>query len=182
MRQTGKTLNFGIVYGMGARSFSKTCKIPLGEAKEFIAEYFRSFPSIKEWQDKTAAEAQVLGFITNINGRRRWFGQSTHPRVAAEVQRMAINMPIQSLGADIIKIAMARSLSFLRKEKMLGTKANLLLSIHDELLFEISDDILEKTTPPLEEIMSQAYALSVPLEVEIKQGKNWGQMKKIENV
>ena len=96
------------------------------------------------------------------------------------MERAAINMPIQSLGADIIKLAMIKSFETIKREGWLNSKAKLLLTIHDELLFEISDDILKKAAPALRETIENVYPLNVPLKVEVKIGKNWSEMKKYE--
>ncbi|MEK7086633.1 MAG: DNA polymerase [Patescibacteria group bacterium] len=186
MRRIGKTLNFGTVYGMGARAFSQTSGLSLKEAQKFIDEYFNDFPKIKLWQKNVKAEAKTLGFVKNLNGRRRWFlnAATGGPQADYEMERAAINMPIQSLGADILKLAMIECFAALKKmnSEKRGTnkdqeKTKLLLSIHDELLFEISDDILKETAPLIKNIMEKIYALSVPLTVETKTGKNWGEMK-----
>lgn len=186
MRRLGKTLNFGIIYGMGPKSFSETSGLTLKEAEKFIKEYFNDFPAVRDWQEKIKAEAKTLGYVRNLNGRRRWFldawraDEEAYKRSyrADEIERAAVNMPIQSLGADILKLAMVKSFNFLKDQKFLGEGGvKLILSIHDELLFEISDDILKTVTPALEKIIEGVYSLSVPLKVETKYGKEWGAMK-----
>ena len=179
MRRLGKTLNFGVVYGMGSRGFAETSGITIEEAERFIDEYFNDFPNIKNWHEETKIEARTFGFVKNINGRRRWLPNinSQNPRLKAEMERRAINMPIQSLGADIIKSAMIKCFAYLKDNNLIDKKAKLLLSIHDELLFEVRDDILKKTALALKKIMENAYTLVVPLITEIKIGKNWGELK-----
>lgn len=181
-RRMGKTLNFGIVYGMGPRAFAKTSALPFDEARRFIEEYFQKFPGVKRWRERTAAEAAARGYGINENGRRRWFSQAKHkgPRGAAEIERAAINMPVQSLEADVLKIAMVNTHAFLSSSERLSGKARMVLSIHDELIFEIADDILEETARKIVAIMEKSYPVSVPLTVDVKAGKNWGEMHKLD--
>jgi len=177
MRRLGKTLNFGIVYGMGPRALAATSGLNKTEAEAFIREYFNDFPAIKDWQKKIKAEAQTMGFVKNANGRRRWFFKiiSNNPKFQAEAERAAINMPIQSLEADIIKLAMIKTTELIRKKRW-ATKIKLLLSIHDELLFEVNNDILNEAAAILKKVMEKVYPLSVPLKVEVKYGPTWGNL------
>lgn len=171
-RRIGKTLNFGMVYGMGARLFARTSGIAVDEAKKFIEEYFRSFPKVKEWQEKIKQEAKISGYVQNENGRRRWFPQERFQ----ELERAIINMPLQSLGADIMKKSLIESAEWVTSHNLLG-EAVPLLTIHDELLFEIRDGIVNTTTSSLQSIMEKTFPLSVPLIVDVKIGKRWGEMK-----
>lgn len=182
MRRLGKTLNFGVVYGMGAKAFGETSGLSLPEAQKFIKEYFDDFPAIKIWQEKTKSEAKSLGFVKNLNGRRRWFLNTlTGERQADyEIERAAINMPVQSLNADILKLAMIEVYKLLKEKKWLGKEIKILLTIHDELLFEIDDAILKEAVPVIKNAMEKIYDISVPLKVEVKIGKNWGDIKKYE--
>lgn len=176
-RRLAKTLNFGIIYGMGPRAFSQESKMSLEKSKQFIKEYFRDFPEVKIWQNKVVAYVKTNGYIANINGRRRWF-TNAQPHT---IERAAINMPIQSLGADIMKLGMIQVFSFLKKKGWLGNKARLILSIHDELLLEISDDMLNSIVPSVKTILERDICpLSVPLIVDVKQGTRWGNMKTYE--
>lgn len=178
MRRMAKTLNFGIIYGMGTKAFAEQSGLNKTDAQKFIKEYFQDFPQIKIWQEKIKAEARTFGFVKNANGRRRWFLQilSGNTRAQAEAERAAINMAIQSLGADIIKMAMIKT-SDIIKERGWQEKVKLILSIHDELLFEIRDDMVNLITPVLKESMEKIYKLDVPLKVEIKQGLTWGNLE-----
>ncbi|MFA5083852.1 MAG: DNA polymerase [Candidatus Paceibacterota bacterium] len=176
MRQLGKTLNFGIIYGMGANAFARTAGLDKEKARNFIDEYFSDFPEVQKWQEEVKAQARNFGYVKNLNGRRRWFLEMTSSlsRYQSEEERAAINMPIQGLAADIIKMAMI-------KTNQLGDGVRLLLSIHDELLFEIKDDILNKTVDLIKKTMEGVSKLDVPLKVEVKTGKNWGELKNHEN-
>jgi DNA polymerase-1 len=171
MRRLGKTLNFGVIYGMGPRAFSGVAGITFEKAKEFIEEYFNDFPGVKNWQDKVKSEAQTFGFVRNENGRRRWF--SGRPD---EIERAAVNMPVQSLGADILKLSMIETFRKLKEKGWLGQRVKPVLTIHDELLFEARDDILKSVSVFLKEIMESVYKISVPLKVEVKTGKNLGEL------
>lgn len=178
IRRVAKTLNFGIVYGMGPLALSRTSDISLSEAKNFIQEYFHSFPGIRPWQEERKKEAETRGYVETENGRRRWFEKAawSHPRTRGEMERMAINMPIQGLNADILKLAMIAVTKTITTKKW-NEKVRLLLTIHDELLFEVSDDILEEAKKVFKDCMEQVYTLTVPLKVEAKVGKQWGEMK-----
>ena len=177
MRKIAKTLNFGIVYGMGSTAFARNAGLKRDEAKKFIENYFSEFKKIKEWQEKIKSEARSAGFVKNQNGRLRnvpalKFGMS---RAASEAERVTINMPIQSLGADIIKLSMIA----VQKEmsEKFGDKVRMLLSIHDELLFEIHDAIIKEAESLIKERMESIFALSVPFVVNVSTGKNWAELK-----
>lgn len=178
-RRLGKTLNFGVIYGMGANNFAKQSGVSRTEAQAFILEYFHQFPEIKDWQEKTKESVRQQGWIANINGRRRWFQNfnPNFPRSVAEIERAAINMPIQSLGADIIKMAMIAANDFITEKNQFKEEIKLLLSIHDELLFEVKNDILIAAAANLKKIMENILQLDVPLKVETKTGPTWGQLK-----
>ncbi len=178
MRRIAKTLNFGIIFGMGANAFAKTSGLKFAEAKKFIDEYFEDFKSIKIWHEKIKAQARADGFVSNLNGRRRWLLEavSMFRGEAAEAERAAINMPIQSLDADIMKIAMVRISEEIRMRKW-EDYVRMLLTIHDELLFEIKNDILEDAGPVIVKIMESAYELEVPIRVTAKSGKSWGDLE-----
>lgn len=176
-RRLAKTLNFGIVYGMGARAFAKTSGIPLEKARLFMDEYFKSFPGIKEWQERTKAEARTFGYIANANGRRRWFLNVRAPFLRSEMERAAINMPVQSLGADIIKRSMIQTSHLLSSDYRDG--AYLLLSIHDEILLEVRDNFIPTLLNSIRGIMESVLPLSVPLRVEAKMGPTWGTLHSV---
>lgn len=171
MRRTAKTLNFGIVYGMGARAFASSSGLSLPEAKHFIDEYFRQFPGVRKWQERVKDETRTKGYVANENGRRRWFTSPAdgtgRSYVSGEWERAAINMPLQSLGADIIKMAMIKTSSL----------AAVALSIHDELLFEMPRGMLNTLAPKIKRNMESVLSLSVPLRVDVSTGTDWGAMR-----
>lgn len=183
MRRLAKTLNFGMIYGMGARALAHTAHIPLAQAKEFIDRYFDEFSTIKQWQGGVLEGARAHGVVSNINGRFRSLPHIHSPNryLAAEAERMAINMPTQSLAADILKLAMISVDTYIQKDN-LGDVVRLLLSIHDELVFEIHHSLLNSSKSSsvvcdLQEIMERAFSLSVPLRVDVKMGIRWGEME-----
>ncbi|MDI6717640.1 MAG: DNA polymerase [Patescibacteria group bacterium] len=178
MRKTAKTLNFGIVYGMGARAFGRQSGLPQEEAKKFIKEYFKDFPEIKKWQEIILTRAREKGFVENLNGRTRALPEilSFNPRVQSEAERMAINFPIQSLAADIIKMAMAKVKQELEKKNFWGENAKMLLTIHDELIFEIRDDEnLKEIINIISKTMESIYKLEVSLKINARIGDNWSE-------
>ena len=178
MRRVAKTLNFGLAYGMGATAFAKTSGLTRSSAAEFIGTYFREFPGVREWQEETKQALRRNGYVQTLTGRRRYFPEvkTGSPRVIAEAERAAINQPIQGLTADISKLAMIRAKEALRKARIWETKARMILLIHDELLFEVSDDSIVDIIPLVRNAMESAYELKVPLKVGVSKGKNWGEM------
>lgn len=178
MRRLAKTLNFGVVYGMGAIAFAKTSGLSFSEAKKFIEEYFKDFNRIKEWQEQAKEQARSFGYVTNLNGRRRWLleASSMFRGEAAEAERAAINMPVQGLAADIIKIAMISVAEEITK-KGWEDDVRMLLTIHDELLFEIKEDIIKEASKLIASTMESAYELEVPIRVTTKIGSSWGELE-----
>jgi DNA polymerase-1 len=178
MRQFAKTLNFGMVYGIGFISFARSSGLSAAEAKKFIAEYFDDFKQIKKWQEKVKEEARKNCFVSNLNGRRRWLLNivSSSQFLAKQAEREAINMPVQSLAADILKIAMIKIYEDLNRRGWWNNKVRLLLTIHDELLFEIKDDIIKEAVKVISNLMETAFKLSVPIKVSVEIGKTWNKM------
>ncbi len=180
-RRLAKTLNFGLIYGMGAPSFARTSGLTTEKAREFITAYFKAFSQIKVWQEKIKSEVRTSGFARTPTGRRRYlFGAATDsPRLVSEAERAAINFPIQGFGADIIKMSMIRSRKVLEEAGIWGAGARLILSIHDELLFEVRDDKIRETAELIGGTMEKIYTLKVPLVVNVSCGKDWGNMEKL---
>jgi len=179
MRRVAKTLNFGVIYGMGVRKFSHESGLSQNEAKKFITEYFKDFSTIKKWHRDIIANARIDGFIENLNGRKRNLPgiNSLNPKERTDSERMVINFPIQSLAADIIKLAMAKTKEKLEEMNVWGTGVKMLLSIHDELIFEIKDTPeLKKIAEAIEKTMESVYKLKVSLKVNVKIGDSWGEL------
>lgn len=171
MRRIGKTLNFGMVYGMGAVAFARTSGVSRKEAEKFIAEYFKNFAQVHVWQERVRKELLRHGYVENPLGRRRYLLDITsdNPRLINEAYRAAINMPIQSMEADIMKLAM---IAIHRT-----THQRIVLTVHDELLFELPDDgNLKEGVARITSLMEGVYKLAVPLRVEAKVGKSWAEL------
>jgi len=181
LRRHAKTLNFGMVYGMGARAFAESSGLTPTEAKRFIKEYFENFEGIKKYQDSVIAFAKTYGYVKTETGRRRYLPDITsgNPKFQSQAQRAAINMPTQGLAADIMKLAMIKTAGWI-KENRYEDSVRLLLSIHDEMVFEVKDDMVQDIALEVKRIMENAFTLSVPIIVDVKIGKNWGDMYKIQ--
>lgn len=171
MRYAAKTLNFGVIYGMGPQAFARATGKTYEEAVLFIDEYFNDFAQVKIWQDKLIDQAKQTGYVENLNGRKRWLPNiaSQNQRFASEARRMATNMPIQGLAADIIKLSMIAV-------KRVLPNVRLLLTIHDELVFEIPDDMLKDVGLKIKNAMESVYKLKVPLKVDSAEGKSWADL------
>src|SRR3989344_5222058 len=178
MRFRAKALNFGVLYGMGAQGFAKSAGIPFEEARDFIDQYFVRFPRVYEYMEETKEFARSHGYVETMFGRRRYLPEvnSSTPQLRAAAERMAQNHPIQGSLADIVKMAMVR---IQESSMLLGGQCFMLLQIHDELLFEIADGIIQETSRPIAELMENIVELNVPLEIDVKKGKNWADVEKI---
>lgn len=172
MRRQAKTVNFGILYGISAFGLADRLRIPQKEASELIKEYFKNFPKIKEYLDKTLEFAKNNGYVETLLGRRRYIQDITSQNsiVRKSAERNAINAPIQGSAADLIKIAMISIFKELKNRKM---KTKMLLQVHDELIFEVPKDELETATVLIQKLMTEALQLRIPLAVDIKHGKSW---------
>ena len=180
-RRLAKVANFGSIYGQGEYGLSQQLSIPGDEARAFLREYWSTYERLKEWLDALRADAREKGFVVSATGRRRAIPDLRSPnyslRQAAE--RMAINFPIQSLAADIIKIAMVR----LRRELDARTlNGRMLLQVHDELVFEVPAAEVDMFAEMVPRVMTEAYDLLTGLEVEAKAGPNWADMRKLATV
>ena len=171
-RSKAKMINFGIVYGLSAYGLADRLDIPQDEAGEFIERYLARFPKVKEFIDTTIAEATESGYVTTIFGRKRRIPElrSRKWQTRSLGERLAVNTPIQGSAADIIKVAMVRSVDALR-DAGLGTR--LVLQIHDELLFEAPEAEVEAASEIVVREMSDAYDLDPPLAVDVGSGENW---------
>jgi DNA polymerase-1 len=174
MRSGAKMVNFGIIYGISAFGLSQRLSIPRNEAAEIIEAYFREYPAIKEYMDRTIHESREKGYAETLSGRRRHYADlaSGNAGLRANAERAAINMPIQGTAADMIKIAMTRIDELLRKKPY---QTKMLLQVHDELVFDLYPDEESELVPKIIHIMESALPLphSVPILVEKGTGKNW---------
>ena len=177
-RRAAKAINFGIVYGMGPRSLARSTNMSVDEAKAFIDRYFSIHHAVKTYIDETKHRAHADGFAVTMFGRRRGFPEinSGIQMLVAMAERMAVNMPIQGTQADIVKMAMIAVDGWLTTSKW---PAKMLLQVHDELVFECDDKAVDAVAGGVKKIMEEIVSLSVPLVVNVKVGKNWGEMEKI---
>jgi DNA polymerase-1 len=179
MRRHAKAINFGLIYGMSAYGLTNATDLTLAEAENFIETYFKKFPGVKAYLDGIREKAADQGYVETLLGRRRYFPNLAHGagyNVRQREEREAINAPIQGTAADIIKIAM---LQLPGRIKVANLEARMLLQVHDELIFEVPDDELEKTAALVKKVMENAYTLDIPLSTEAKAGLSWGAMKKL---
>jgi DNA polymerase I len=176
MRNSAKGINFGLMYGQTSFGLSQALKIPQGEAKKYITNYFRKFHSVKSYLDGLKEKAEATGYAETLFGRKRMLPdiKSTNRQVKAMAERMAINSPIQGTAADIIKLAMINLQKILHDRKL---KSKMVLQVHDELIFDVDPQELELIKSLVVEQMEGAVKLSVPLKVEAGIGQNWFDLK-----
>ena len=184
MRRRAKVINFGILYGMGVNALRAQLGTTTAEAHQYLENYFATFKTLSEYLEKTKGFARTYGYTETLFGRRRQFPEmkSTLPYVRAQAERMAINAPIQGTEADIIKLAMTKAEEMIKSE---GARedAYLLLSVHDELVYEIRTARAEKLGLQIKEIMESILpsgeTRSVPIVATIKSGPDWGAMHSV---
>lgn len=172
MRRNAKTVNFGILYGISAFGLAERLHIPQKEARELITDYFAGFPKISQYLSETMDFARQNGYVETLLGRRRYIKDinSANAILRKAAERNAINAPIQGTAADLIKIAMVRIAREIKKQKL---DCRMVLQVHDELVFEVRKTEVEKIKRTVRELMSTALQLSVPLDVDINEGKSW---------
>lgn len=172
MRRNAKAVNFGIIYGISSFGLSNDLSISVSDAKKYIDSYFESYPQIKTFLDNLVKSAKEKGYSETILGRKRPIPElsSKNFRLRSFGERVAMNAPIQGTAADIMKIAMVRVFNELYSRNL---KSRLILQVHDELLIETYRDEVDEVRSILEESMTKAVELKVPLIVEIGEGDNW---------
>ncbi|MGA7731040.1 MAG: DNA polymerase I, partial [Chloroflexia bacterium] len=175
-RRLAKTINFGVLYGMGSYGLARDSGLSPAEAGKFIELYWSRYPAVRAFMDRTLEEGRELGYVSTLQGRRRYMPElrSSNRGIRQQMERQAINAPVQGTAADIIKIAMIRLDAELKAR---GLKSKMLLQVHDELLFEVPASELKEMGSLVCETMEGAMELNVPLKVELKHGKNWGEMQ-----
>ncbi|MFC1651987.1 DNA polymerase, partial [Patescibacteria group bacterium] len=180
MRRQAKVVNFGILYGVSAFGLAQGTDVNRHKAQELIENYFKAFPQIKDYIDSIKKLAQKQGYVETIFGRRRYLPNidSGIPTLKNASFRTAINMPIQGTAADIIKLAMIELFYQFKKHKF---KSKLLLQVHDELLLEVPKAELEKVSKLVKDVMENVVTACVKFEVDLKVGKNWGEMEIMNN-
>ena len=176
MRRRAKGINFGLIYGMSPYGLTRVTDLTLAESEDFVKAYFQQFPGVKSYLDRMRKLAAEQGFVETLLGRRRYFpglkNQSNYNTRNRE-EREAINAPIQGTAADIMKIAMLRVPVALVEAGLTG---RILLQVHDELVLEVPEDELRRSASLVQEVMENAYQMSIPLVTEARSGSNWGEM------
>jgi DNA polymerase-1 len=180
-RMIAKTINFGVIYGMSGFGMSAQLHIPVEMAQKFISEFYATYPKIRRYYERYLQQGLEAGFVETILGRRRYIATRKQQKTIDNgLRRVLINYPIQGSAADLMKKTMIAIHSEIVSN---NPDCALLLQIHDDLVFEVTDDpkILQKVISAVREKMCTVYPLAVPIAVSVKVGKNWGQMEKYKN-
>lgn len=172
MRRKAKTINFGIIYGISSFGLSQRLKIPRKEAATIIDEYFAGFPAVKDYIDQCIEKARGFGYAETILGRRRYLRDINSRNVTDRMfaERNAVNAPIQGSAADMLKIAMIQIHDFMRREQL---KSKMILTVHDELVFDAHRDELDFLRENVDRIMKNAIPMGVKMDTGIGTGENW---------
>ncbi|MCA9217358.1 MAG: DNA polymerase I [Planctomycetales bacterium] len=172
MRDKAKTVNFGIIYGISAFGLQQRLNIPRKEASDVIKNYFEKYPGVQSYIDETVAFAQEHGYVKTFTGRRRYIRDinSRNGSLRSAAERLAMNSPIQGTAADMLKLAMIRVHELLVSG---GYKTKMLLTVHDEIVFDLHRDEQEELLPKIEHAMKNALPMNVPIVVEMGTGENW---------
>ena len=175
-RRTAKAVNFGILYGISSFGLSEGLNINVASAKKFIDEYLNTYPTIKEYMDKTIKNAHELGYVKTIMNRKRTIEELNNKNymIKSSGERMALNTPIQGSNADILKKAMIEIFNEFKKNKL---KSKMLIQVHDELVFNVLKKEEDQVKKIVKDIMENTYKFNVPLRVDINIGNNWYEAK-----
>ena len=176
MRRQAKAVNFGILYGISSYGLAEDIGIPVKEAKEFINKYFETYPGVKDYMDKEIDEAKRNGYVKTIMNRKRVIEElkSSNYMVRSMGERMSLNTPVQGSASDILKKAMVEINNIFEKENI---KSKMLLQVHDELIFNVYNDEIDKVKDIVYNTMTKVFELKVPLDVDIELGNNWYEAK-----
>lgn len=175
-RRTAKVVNFGLMYGLSAHGLSQQLGIDHAKAVGFIEDYFAEFPRVADYMQNIVRDAQEKGYVETLSGRRRYIPELTasNARIRSAGERMAINTPLQGSAAEIIKEAMIDIDQEFADKKF---ETRMILQVHDELVFEVPENELKIVVSSVKDKMENAFKLAVPIVVDLKVGKNWGEMK-----
>ncbi len=175
-RRRAKVFNFGVLYGLSEYGLSTKERIPREEAALFIRRYFEKYAKVGAWRDGTIEQCRTLGYVETLMGRRRYIPEIKSPnfQVRGSGERMAINMPVQGTASDIIKVAMNRIDEEIGER---GLQSRMILQVHDELIFEGPRSELDDVRGLCLRLMPKSLDLIVPLKIDIKTGKNWGELE-----
>lgn len=176
MRRQAKAVNFGIVYGISDYGLSQNLNITRKEAGQFIEQYFSVFQGVRRYMDDIVKQARANGYVTTLLQRRRYLPEinASNFNLRSFAERTAMNSPIQGTAADIIKLAMVQIAERMKAERV---RSRMLLQVHDELVFEVPEDELDRMKRLVPEVMETALALDVPLKVDVNYGVNWYEAK-----
>ena len=174
-RSVAKTVNFGLLYGMGPKKLSDTLGITTKEAKEIIEKYFASFPTVRQYFRKIVDDSKEFGYVETLLRRRRYFDyENATPMFRAAYERESVNSVFQGSASDLIKLSMNEIHETINKENL---NAKMLLQIHDELIFEVNADEAEVLGERFREIMEGVMSLNIPLKASMNIGNHWGELK-----
>jgi DNA polymerase-1 len=182
MRRQAKVINFGIIYGMGVMALKQNLGTTRDEAQKFLNDYFETFSTLAKYLNDVKSETGRRGYTETFFGRRRYFEgiNSKIPYIKASAERMAINAPIQGTEADVIKLAMIEIDKFI-KENKLEESVFPILQVHDELIYEVKENLAAEIAPKIEKIMEAVMdpkeTKGVVLKASANIGKNWGELK-----
>ena len=176
MRRVAKAVNFGIIYGISSFGLAENIGIRPAEAKNFIDTYLETYPGIKEYMDNSINKAKKQGYVTTLFNRKRNIPElkNTVYTIRQSGERIALNTPIQGTAADIIKLAMVKVYKALKENNL---KTKMIIQVHDELIFDVPKEELEKVKQIVTQIMDNVTKLSVPLDIDINMGQNWAEAK-----
>ena len=172
LRRSAKAINFGLIYGMSAFGLAQQLKIERSAAQKYIELYFARYPGVKAFMDRTRLQAHEQGYVETVFGRRLYLPEinASNQTRRQYAERTAINAPMQGTAADLIKLAMLAVDRWLRET---GLDVTMIMQVHDELVFEVRAEVLEKAKQGIREHMTGVAQLAVPLLVDIGVGNNW---------
>ena len=175
-RRVAKAINFGLVFGQTDFGLSQVLRIPRAQARQYIDSYFARYLGVRRYMERAIADARASGEVTTLLGRRRPLPEinATRAQDRSYGERMARNTPIQGSAADLLKLAMIRVDAGLEQRRGSAPGPELLLTVHDELVFEVPEGEVAAFTPWVKAEMESVYALKVPLIVDVGAGPTWG--------
>ena len=176
MRRVAKAVNFGIIYGISSFGLGENIGMRAVEAQKFIDTYLETYPGIKDYMDSTIAHAKEKGYVTTMFNRKRNIPElkNTVYTIRQSGERIALNTPVQGTAADIIKLAMVKVYKSFKEHNL---RSKMIIQVHDELIFDVPNEELEKVKEIVTDIMDNVCELSVPLDIDIHYGKNWAEAK-----
>jgi len=177
-RRLAKVVNFGLFYGLSDFGLARDTGMSTEEARAFIDAYFRAYNRVREFLEGIKIQAREQGYVETVLHRRRYIQDIRSPNrmLRQGAERIAINMPVQGSAADIMKLAMIRLNSYMHEQRL---QSRMILTVHDELVFEVPPDERDRLVEVVPDLMATAYPLKVPLQVDLKLGPNWQDMERV---